>query len=377
MEAVSTPQTHSSNIQWRQLWSLAGLYASVVIGWIAYQNYQPKLLVQFQFTDFSFLLAVAQGVILVITPPLAGRLGDRYRLKSGHRLPIITAGMSFAAMVFMAVAFTLLSNPGEIFKWVLPVLIVFWLISMSIFTSPALSTMELFTPADKLPSAMAVLTIAANLLYSLEPIIVDIIDYIGAPLTFISGGVVVLISGIALRKNTLSLFEATKNREQEIDAQTQEAKQRKSAYGFIFFMGSALGVATTVMFNLFPELFQVKLGELLDNTDPKMVLVTILVISAFTSLPISTVVNRYGIGRAFWVSLVLLLVSLVALFTLNGVAVMLLMIAVFALAFTAMSVSALPLAISKANYYEKVMCVGIFFSGVALPDGILQAIQAF
>jgi MFS family permease len=377
MEAVSTPQTHSSNIQWRQLWSLAALYASVVIGWIAYQNYQPKLLVQFQFTGFSFLLAVAQGVILVITPPLAGRLGDRFRLKNGHRLPIITAGMSFAAMVFMAVAFTLLSNPGEIFKWVLPVLIVFWLISMSIFTSPALSTMELFTPADKLPSAMAVLTIAANLLYSLEPIIVDIIDYIGAPLTFISGGVVVLISGIVLRKNSLNLFELTKNREEEINTQASLEKTRKSAYGFIFFLGAALGIGTTVMFNLFPELFQAKLTTMLGDTDPKMVLVTILVISAFTSLPISTLVNRYGITRSFWVSLVLMFASITVLFTFDSAALILVMTGVFALAFTAMSVSALPLAISKANYYEKVMCVGIFFSGVALPDGILQAIQAF
>jgi len=376
MDAVSTPQTHHT-IQWRQLWSLAALYASVVIGWIAYQNYQPRLLVQFQFTDFTFLLAVAQGVILVITPPLAGRLGDRYRLKSGHRLPIITAGMSFAAMVFMAVAFTLLSNPGEIFKWVLPVLIVFWLISMSIFTSPALSTMELFTPADKLPSAMAVLTIAANLLYSLEPVIVDIIDYIGAPLTFISDGVVVLISGIVLRKNSLNLFEATKNREEEISAQTQKEKKRKSAFGFIFFMGSALGLGTTVMFNLFPELFQVKLVAVLNNADPKMVLVTVLVLSAFMSLPVSSLVNRYGLSRSFWISLALMLVSLVALFTIDSTGLMLLMIVVFALGFTAMSVSALPLAIAKANYYEKVLCVGIFFSGVAFPDGILQAIQAF
>lgn len=376
MEAVSTSKTEeqTATIQWKQLWSLAALYASVVIGWIAYQNYQPKLLVQFQFTDFIFLLALAQGVILVITPPLAGRIGDRYRQKSGHRLPIITAGMSFAAMVFMAVAFTLLSNPGDIFKWVLPVLIVFWLISMSIFTSPALSTMELFTPADKLPRAMAVLTIAANLLYSLEPIIVDIIDYIGAPLTFISGGVVVLISGFALRKNSLNFFETTKNKE---DDSAAAQKAQRSAFGFIFFLGAALGVGTTMMFNLFPDLFQVKLAAMLQTTNPKMMLVTILVISAFTSLPISTIVNRYGLVISFWVSLALMLVSLVALFTFDSVSLIVVMTVLFALAFTAMSVSALPLAISKANYHEKVFCVGIFFSGVALPDGILQAVQAF
>jgi len=223
-------------------------------------------------------------------------------------------------------------------------------------------------PADKLPSAMAVLTIAANLLYSLEPIIVDIIDYIGAPLTFISGGVVVLISGMALRKNSLNLFESTKNREVEIDAQTQEEKQRKSAYGFIFFLGASLGLGTTVMFNLFPDLFQVKLVQSLNNIEPKMVLVTILVISAFTSLPISSLVNRYGLSPSFWASLALLLISLAGLFTIDQVWLMLSMIGVFAVAFTIMSVSALPLAINRANYDEKVFCVGIFFSGVALPD---------
>jgi hypothetical protein len=37
----------------------------------------------------------------------------------------------------------------------------------------------------------------------------------------------------------------------------------------------------------------------------------------------------------------------------------------------------LPLAIQKANYYEKVFCVGIFFSGVALPDGIIEAVLAY
>ena len=126
MEALSLPR-EKNDIQWKQLWSLAALYGSVVIGWIAYQNYQPKLLEKFNFTDFAFILMVFQGIILVITPPIAGRLGDRYRFKAGHRIPIITTGISFAAMVFMAVAFTLLGNPGEIFKWILPLLIVFWL----------------------------------------------------------------------------------------------------------------------------------------------------------------------------------------------------------------------------------------------------------
>ena len=180
METISLSR-EQGQIHWKQLWSLAALYGSVIIGWIAYENYQPKLLEKFEFTGYSFLLTLAEGIILVATPPLAGMLGDRYRFEKGHRLPIITSGISFAAMIFMAVAFTLLGNPGEVFKWVLPILIVCWLIAMSIFTSPALSTLELFTPVDKLPRAMAVLTIVSNLLYAMEPVIVDLIDFLGAP----------------------------------------------------------------------------------------------------------------------------------------------------------------------------------------------------
>src|SRR5688572_7224082 len=108
MDAISIPKVkEETDIHWKQLWSLAALYASIIIGWIAYQNYQPKLLVKFGFTDYALFLTISQAIILVLTPPIAGKIGDRYRFEKGHRLPVISSGISFAAMVFMAVAFTL------------------------------------------------------------------------------------------------------------------------------------------------------------------------------------------------------------------------------------------------------------------------------
>lgn len=375
MQALSIPR-EKNDIQWKQLWSLAALYGSVIIGWIAYQNYQPKLLEKFNFTDFAFILMVFQGIILVITPPIAGRLGDRYRFKAGHRIPIITTGISFAAMVFMAVAFTLLGNPGEIFKWILPLLIVFWLIAMSIFTSPALSTLELFTPVDKLPRAMAILTIVANLIYSLEPVIIDIIDYLGAPITFMAGGAVVFLSGYALKKNSLSLFQMSDDKEAKpIASITLDTTRSNKPY--IFFLGLALGVPTAILFKIFPTLLSDKLGVLLNGIDGKIMLVDLLVISAILSLPISNVVHKLGLHKSFWWSLVIILISIIFIFTAQSTIVVLVMTILFATMFTSLSVSSLPLAINKSNYYEKVFCVGIFFSGVALPNGIIEAIQAF
>ncbi len=370
---VSIENSATSGIEWRQLWSLAALYASIVIGWIAYHNYQPKLLVKFHFTDFTFLLMAIQGVILVLTPPIAGRMGDRFRFQQGTRIPVISTGISFAAMIFMAVAFTLLGNPGEVFKWILPLLIIFWLIAMSIFTSPALSTLELFTPVDKLPRAMAILTIVANLLYSLEPVIIDLIDYLGAPITFMIGGIAVFVSGLALKKNSISLFNNNQGKpktEMKLDTQ-------KSSYGYIFFLGTALGLSTTVLFNYFPDILQHNLGAFAFGLQGKWILVLVLILSTIVILPVSDWVNKKGIEKSFWLSVTINMVSMAGVLLFNIPVIALVMVIVFTLSFTSLSVSSLPLAIARANYYEKVFCVGIFFSGVAFPDGIVEAIQAY
>ena len=375
MEAVSIPKTEisqSNDIKWKQLWSLAALYASIIIGWIAYRDYQPKLLQQFGFKEYAFFLAVSQAIILVLTPPIAGKMGDRFRFEKGHRLPVISSGISFAAMIFMAVAFTLFSNPGEIFKWLLPVLIVLWLVGMSIFTSPALSTVELFTPIDKLPKAMALLTIVANLIYAIEPIVVDIIDYLGAPITFIVGGVATLASGYAMRKNSLGLFKHNGNREPLPEAEKKHTS--RSAYGFIFMLGLILGVTSVVLFQLFPGEFASKLS-VIANLSGKSWLVGMLFFSALISWPISNLVNRYSMDQVFWMSSILVALSALGIFFLPSAWMMMVMMTIFAVAFTSLSVSSLPLALSRSGYYEKVFCVGVFFSGVALPEGIFETSQ--
>lgn len=365
MQTVSIPQPDRAAIQWKQLWSLAALYASVIIGWIAYYRYQPKLLVQYGFTDFSFLLVVAQAIILVVTPPIAGRLGDKFRFKAGHRLPIISSGISFAAMIFMAVAFTLFTNPGEIFRWVLPVMIIGWLIGMSIFTSPALSTIELFAPVDKLPRAMAILTIVSNLISALEPVIVDIIDYLGAPTTFIAGGAAVFLSGYALRKNSLDLFRST-------GGEVNKEDNIKTSYLRIFLMGIAAGLASTMLFNIFPGELQKSIGSWTGLENGNLLVVMILVLSALVSLPASNWVSTWGLERSFWLSLLFAMASIPGVVFANSLIVITGAAIVFAVMFSVLSVSSLPLVIRQSGFREKVLGVGIFFSGAALPDGVVE-----
>lgn len=373
MEKVAALENYQSeNIEWRQLISLAALYSFVIIGWIAYHNYQPKLLVKFDFVQFTSALLIAQGIILVLTPPIAGRLGDRFRFQRGHRIPIISSGISFAAMIFMAVAFTLFSSPGDTFKWILPILIILWLVAMSIFTSPALSTLELFTPIEKLPRAMALLTIVSNLIYSLEPVIVDIIDYVGAPLTFVAGGAGVFLSGYALRKNSLSLF-GTKGGQRPQASFTFDTK--RSQYGLILLFGLGLGVVTTLLFDFIPEMLEASLGGWF-SLSGKQMLVAILVLSAVFSLPASNWISKQGLAKAYRASLVTALAMGLVLMMVSIAPMALVAALVYTVAFTVLSVSGLPLAIEKANYFEKVYCVGFFFSGVAIPEAILKIAES-
>jgi hypothetical protein len=244
---------------------------------------------------------------------------------------------------------------------------------MSIFTSPALSTVELFTPVDKLPKAMALLTIVANLILAIEPIIVDIIDYLGAPITFIAGGAATLASGYAMRKNSLGLFKQNGNKETIPPGEKKHTA--KSAYAFIFLLGLILGGATMVLFQLFPQELTNKLSSL-HLMDGKNWLVGMLFFSAIISWPISNLVNRYSFSQVFWLSAALIVLSTVGIFILPSAIMVLILMVIFAVAFTSLSVSSLPLAINQSGYYEKVFCVGVFFSGVALPEGVWESLQS-
>ncbi len=351
----------SQEVSWKQLLSLTLLYASVIIGWIAYYNYQPILLETYNFTDLTLFLFIVQGIILVITPMIAGKLGDKYRKTAGRRLPIISAGVSLAAMIFMATAFTLFTDPGPIFRWILPGLITIWLFSMALFTSPAISTIELFVPANRLPTAMAMLTIVYGLLYAIEPIIVDIINFIGAPLTFAVGGIAVFFSGLLMKKNSKEIID--------VPVKTELAK---SDYTYAFVLGAALGLATTLLFNFFPGWFEEKDFHIMGISGDAAVSL-ILAIVAILSLPLSKFAESRSIYMTILLSIIASFAIIGSIYAFDNYYLLILLTVLFAVFYSLMSVSFLPLALTVVKDSNKVFGVGVFFAGFELPNGIIEA----
>jgi len=218
---------------WNQIYGLMALNAAIVISWIAYHNYQPKVLQLFHFEELSFFLVTAQAVILVFIPVVAGWVGDAMIKRNGNSLVVFTVGVSVTAMIFMCVAFVIGSSNSIDLTRALPVMIVLWLISMNIFHSPANSMLELFAPAKRMPAAMAMMVLTTDLLYALEPVVVNIVDGLGPVVTFAFGGVLLVVTGYYFRKTT---------RQANFTRSVDETSKSKSNFLPVIIAGLTLGL---------------------------------------------------------------------------------------------------------------------------------------
>ncbi|MCC5929192.1 MAG: hypothetical protein JJU28_08100 [Cyclobacteriaceae bacterium] len=354
-----------------QLFSFLSLYISILIGWIAYYNYQPILLSKYQLESMTGLLYIIQGIIMVLVPPIAGYFSDQYRSRLGNRFPVIIGGIIFAGLIFMSVALTLTLQPTGSWIMILPVLVILWIISMSIFTSPAISTVELFTSAGKLPLSMSIIVVCTGLVYALEPSIVDLINFFGAPLTFVTGGVLVLTSGFWMRKSFTSLFQ--RNREPSVLTGAE-----KNLFGRVFLIGVALGLFMTLIFNQIPDQFENRNDGLFSWFDGGNTLASfILLVSALVSIPFGLSISKLGLSKSYFWGLPLAVLILLMVLFVPGSVVLSVSIVLLGMAYSWLSVCSLPLALQQISIKNKVFGVGVFFAGVEFPNSIFEAYLAF
>jgi hypothetical protein len=83
-------------------------------------------------------------------------------------------------------------------------------------------------------------------------------------------------------------------------------------------------------------------------------------------------VERVGLKKSFLNGVVIVIAAFGGIMTMTSGGPVILLCLVFVFGFTWMAVSSLPLVIQESSISEKVFCVGIFYSGVALPDGVVD-----
>lgn len=359
-----------SDIKWQQIICLAALDAAIIISWIAYHNYQPKLLTNFGFTHLTFFLVAAKSVVLFLMPPIAGYIADHLRRKNGTRLAVITSGVSLTAMIFMAVASLIALAPTGGLRLIFPFMIVLWLISMNIFHSPALSMIEMFAPKEKLTKIMAIFTVVADLLFALEPSVIELIDFLGAPATFITGGVLVGVSGYYLKKFSEKLPQTNNDEPAEHEARTS------SNFAGVLLVSALAGVATALLFNYFPDWLAKNL-DLLANygIQGNFVVSGLLIISAIVAVPLGNYAEKVNLQNLFFGAILATLALGAGVYFSSNI-VTVIMAILFAVALSASAVCGLPWAFSQLSSKHKVLGIGVFFSGLELAGGISDILQA-
>jgi hypothetical protein len=363
---MNTSTSTLTKTNWKQIYGLMALNAAIVISWIAYHNYQPKVLELFNFTELSFFLVVAQAVILVTIPVFAGWLGDIMIKKNGNSFVVFTVGISVTAMVFMCVAFVVGSTSMIDLTSALPFMIVIWLISMNIFHSPANSMLELFAPAKQLPAAMAMMVLTTDLLYAFEPVVVNIVDWMGPVVTFAFGGVLLIVTGYFFRSTT---------RDVNFTRVSDEVSSHSSNFIAVLATGLAFGVIYAVTKNYLPQWLMTKQDMTFAIEDGGIFVSLVLITAALTAWPLSFQVDKIGLSRSVVIGLVGSTVSLALVYFVPmeyvAIAFALMTGAFLSLA----SVAAFPFALQNLSVRSVTIGTGLFFGSFELAEGVISILE--
>src|SRR5258706_1066534 len=362
----TTAVSAAPRTNWNQVYSLLALNAAIVISWIAYHNYQPKALEIFHFTELKLFLIIAQGLILVLIPPVAGVLGDFMIKKNGNSLVVFTVGVSVTAMVFMLVAFTVGASSTINLTADLPFMIVVWLISMNVFHSPANSMLELFAPAKDLPAAMALIVLTNELLAAFEPLIIEFVNLIGPVATFSLGGVLILTTGYFFRKATGNV---------KFERDSEEATSKENKYFNVLIAGLTLGFASALIKNYMADWMLSKPN--FSITDDSSILVSgVLFISDVAAVHLVRYINKLGITTSLIYGLIVTFASLALIYFIPSSAATIVLSVIVGLSFSFASVAAFPYALSHLSPRHVTLGAGMFFGSVEVAESIINYLQA-
>ena len=356
-------QQNTSQINWPQIWSLAALNAAVAISWIAYHEYQPRLLEQFSFTKYASFLAIAQAVVMFVIPPIAGRIGDYFIKRDNNYFIISTIGISVTAMIFMAVAFSISDFSYSFLHAALPIMIVLWLISMNIFHGPANSMVELFASEKDLPIAMATLVLITDLVYAMEPVVVALVDFLGPALTFVTGGVLIIVSGYFFRK-TSGNIPLNRN---------MEARGEKDDYLKVILAGAVAGLFFALINKVLPQPIYKSLSALIPFIKHEGIYGSvILALAALGAMPLSFRIRKSGAGKGLVMGTLFSALSVAGILLFSHPIFIIVFSLALGVSFSIVAVSAFPFALMNLSGRNATFGAGIFFAFMELSDNLLD-----
>jgi MFS family permease len=350
----------SRPIKWKEVISLGILNMAIAISWIAYVEYQPVLLQTYQLEHFTGWLIGVKAILLIGMPALAGWVADRNLNHNRKFFTVYIVGINVTAMIFMLVA-TFSGIGIEYFPVVLlPILVILWLAGMAVFIAPAFSMLSTFADKRQLPLAMGVIILLTDMIYAMEPLVVNLVRFLGETGTFVTGGILVLGSG-------LWFYRITANEVQERVVRTARARSTRTEWRTVLVVGLLLGVGRAFLVEYIPWQSPV---SAINGKEFSFILLGFAALIAFMS---GGVVIQAGIRKVLNYASGLMLLGIVILIV-CGPNSLLFISGSFLLAvgFAVMNVSGLPYLFSRISVRHITFAVGVFLGATALTEGVFE-----
>ncbi|MBD2344212.1 MFS transporter [Anabaena subtropica] len=343
-------------ILWRQVWGLATLLAAIIFSWMAYGFYQPIILEKLEFVGLVGWLGIWQGLLVAVIEPMIGGLSDHLQQRLGSRLPMISIGVVLAGVIFVAVSLLVQQNLSTGTRWIVPVLMTVWVITIMLFRAPAIALLTQFAPMSELPQANAVLVFVLGGIGATSPILNTCLHNMGASITFLVGAIALMLGAYILQ-----LFTPKHSLHIPNPSREQIANTPVETFSLIFIIGLATGIEINLLLSIFPQVLQTQLP----NLSVEFIASAMLLVSAIVSVPLGDWTAQLGANKS-------MLLGLGAMTALMGLALLndsdklaIVFILAFGISFSLVFISMIPLVLSKVHPSRAGLGTGLYFGGSA------------
>ena len=370
MNQSATP----SRVLWLRVCGLAAVQGAISLTWVIYNLYLKDLLTQYGFSpEFATTLLIIENLLATVMEPLMGNFSDQFQHWLGSRFPFIAVGIILASTCFIAIPTVLVfGGPDRAARWLLPITLVLWAFTMTLFRSPALSLLGRYAFASNLPQAASILTLIGGLAGLMGPLTGDFILRMGPLFAFAIGSVTLLGAGAALRAvgPDQGIPTTTDNPTQSSLSLIQSIKKLALVFG----TGAGMTLGFRLMMKTLPASLSADLSEV-SSISGKMVIGAIFVALAITALPAGTLATRLGTKRGIIVGLGAMTLCCGVLAIAQGQGILLVLIAtVLGACLSLVWNTSVPFALSMVSPQKAGLGTGIFFGGGAAAGSLFGSL---
>jgi hypothetical protein len=353
-------------IRWQQVWGLAAMVAAIVFSWMAYGFYQPVILTQLGFTQLASSLAIIQGFLGAAIEPWVGATSDRLLHRVGSRLPMIATGVTLAGLLFVAIGLLLLGDVPIGLRWIVPVLMTFWVISMIIFRGPVIALLRQWLPIDDLPAANSMITLVFGLVSAMNPVFSRIIGFLGAGTTFLLGAVILIVGAMLLwsgqPRSNLGLVPI--NATPILPSPTKLKKSQIQ----IFSLGLIAGLLVNILLRMSPQF----LHQTLTAIAPEYLAAGMLSIAAGMALPLDRYVKTSSLDRAMGLGLIAILTAIGTSIIFHHLLLAIMTLAGGGVALGLLFITQIPWCLKMLPPAQAGLATGLYFGGMGAATALLS-----